>query len=103
MTVIKGLDQFDIKLNDAAKLFSKKFATSAAIKSDKGANDKGILMQGDVSDEVSEYILEKWGVCLKSCSFFFSKFPNNLRRTKSKKKTCIFWWMERRLSLIAMS
>jgi len=57
VTSIIGLDSFDIKLKEAAKKLSKKFASSASItKQPNGA--QSIDIQGDVMYDLPEVIIE---------------------------------------------
>lgn len=50
-----------IKLAEASKLFGKKFACGASVvKTATGTEE--IDVQGDVSDDMVDFIFEKWGV-----------------------------------------
>ncbi|SCV72734.1 BQ2448_4271 [Microbotryum intermedium] len=57
VTTVHGLDQFDIDLKKAAKLFANKFATGSSLGKTPQGDDE-IVIQGDVSDEVEEMILD---------------------------------------------
>jgi density-regulated protein DRP1 len=57
LTVVTGLDTVEgVKLKDASKIFSKKFAGSSSVK------DKDIIVQGDHVFELAELIVDKFGV-----------------------------------------
>jgi density-regulated protein DRP1 len=58
ITVVTGLAAFGIKLADAGKAFSKKFACGAS--PDKTKDE--IVIQGDIQDELEEFILEIYAV-----------------------------------------
>lgn len=51
---------FNIKLQEACKLFQKKFAASASVQ--KSTDE--IVIQGDIVYKIAEFIAEKWGVCI---------------------------------------
>eukprot|EP01113_Clastostelium_recurvatum_P022766 TRINITY_DN2728_c0_g1_i2.p1 TRINITY_DN2728_c0_g1~~TRINITY_DN2728_c0_g1_i2.p1 ORF type:complete len:182 (+),score=56.87 TRINITY_DN2728_c0_g1_i2:302-847(+) len=60
VTTVAGLEKFGIKLADAAKLFGKRFACGASVV--KNPQDKEeIDIQGDVADDLLDYIVEKYG------------------------------------------
>lgn len=61
VTEISGLEHFNIDLKKAAKEFSKKFATSASVTKTASGGEE-ITVQGDVSDEVLEWVTEKYDV-----------------------------------------
>ncbi|KAK3262021.1 hypothetical protein CYMTET_29102 [Cymbomonas tetramitiformis] len=59
ITTIRGMETFDIKLPEAAKLFGKRFACGSSVV--KGPADKEqIDVQGDFLEEIADLILEKW-------------------------------------------
>ncbi|XP_038699757.1 translation machinery-associated protein 22 isoform X2 [Tripterygium wilfordii] len=59
ITVVKGLELFGIKLNDASKKLGKKFATGASVV--KGPTEKEqIDVQGDIAYDVVEFITDTW-------------------------------------------
>ncbi|GBB89967.1 hypothetical protein RclHR1_16810005 [Rhizophagus clarus] len=59
VTNVSGLQNFDIDLKKAAKNFASKFACgSSVVKNNQGIDE--IVVQGDVSDDLYEYILETW-------------------------------------------
>lgn len=61
VTIVYGLEAFNIDLKKAAKQFASKFATGSSVsKNALGADE--IVIQGDVSDEVFEMIEEEVGV-----------------------------------------
>lgn len=55
VTVITGLSTFDVDLKVAAKAFGAKFACGASV-----TGDDEIVVQGDVKDELFDFIPEKW-------------------------------------------
>ena len=55
VTVIVGMATFNVDLKDASKLFSKKFACSSSV---TGPDE--IVVQGDVKDDIIEFIPEKF-------------------------------------------
>jgi density-regulated protein DRP1 len=55
VTVVTGLNTFDIDLKDAAKFFASKFACGSSV---TGADE--IVIQGDVKDDLFDLIPEKW-------------------------------------------
>mmetsp|Transcript_24206 Transcript_24206/g.53723 ORF Transcript_24206/g.53723 Transcript_24206/m.53723 type:complete len:225 (-) Transcript_24206:205-879(-) len=61
VTSIAGLDGFSVKLEDAAKLFKKKFSCGASVvKGDTGQPDT-VDIQGDFEEEVIEIITKEFG------------------------------------------
>ncbi|PSC72312.1 translation machinery-associated 22 [Micractinium conductrix] len=59
ITTISGLDAFGVKLNEASKLFGKKFASGASVV--KNAEGKEhIDVQGDFLDQAVELILKQF-------------------------------------------
>lgn len=62
VTVITGLSTFDVDLKVAAKAFGAKFACGASV-----TGDDEIVVQGDVKDELFDYIPEKWPEIDEDC------------------------------------
>ncbi|KAK9836077.1 hypothetical protein WJX84_000504 [Apatococcus fuscideae] len=60
VTTVLGLDTFGVKLQDASKLFGKKFASGAAITKNPMEKDQ-IDVQGDFLDQAAELILKTYG------------------------------------------
>jgi density-regulated protein len=62
LTVVSGMETIPgIKLKDASKSFSKRFAGSSSVKdNEKGGQD--IILQGDHMYDVAEMIVDKFGV-----------------------------------------
>eukprot|EP01112_Ceratiomyxa_fruticulosa_P008532 TRINITY_DN2212_c0_g1_i2.p1 TRINITY_DN2212_c0_g1~~TRINITY_DN2212_c0_g1_i2.p1 ORF type:complete len:188 (-),score=51.49 TRINITY_DN2212_c0_g1_i2:69-632(-) len=60
VTTVSGLEKFGIKLPDAAKLFGKKFACGASVVKDPTEKEE-IDIQGDVADDLYDFIIEKYG------------------------------------------
>lgn len=61
VTEISGLEHFNIDLKKAAKEFGKKFATGSSVTKTASGGEE-ITVQGDVSDEVLEWVTEKYDV-----------------------------------------
>jgi len=55
------LKWIDVDLKKAAKLFANKFACGSSVTKNNQGNDE-IVVQGDVSDEIFDLILEHWPV-----------------------------------------
>ena len=69
---IYGLDKFGVKLKDAAKKFSKKFACSSTVtKNDMG--EKEISMQGDFSQDLGNIIVTMFPAITIDRIFFTTK------------------------------
>lgn len=75
VTEVSGLEAFGLELKKVAKDFGKKFATGSSVtKAPSGENL--ITVQGDVADEIEEFILDK-----------FEGIPeDNIEITEDKKK-----------------
>lgn len=54
-----GLEAFSLDNKKFAKDFGKKFATGSSVTKTPGGGEE-IVVQGDVSDEIEEFILEKY-------------------------------------------
>jgi len=79
ITTITGLQDFGIGLAEASKALRQKFACGANPVKGKDA----ITMNGNVEDEIVEFILDKWGESIKIRNIFFvatdgSKTPATL-------------------------
>ncbi|KAG0267476.1 Translation machinery-associated protein 22 [Mortierella polycephala] len=61
VTCVFGLENFDVDLKKAAKLFANKFACGSSVTKNNQGNDE-IVVQGDVSDEIFDLILEHWPI-----------------------------------------
>lgn len=62
LTVISGMETIpNIKLKDASKAFSKKFAGSSSVKKNAKGEEE-IIIQGDHVYDVAEMIVDKFGV-----------------------------------------
>ena len=59
VTAVSGLEAFGLDLKKVAKDFGKKFATGSSV-TKLPSGDVEIQVQGDVSDEIEEFILEKY-------------------------------------------
>jgi density-regulated protein DRP1 len=66
VTVIKGMAATGLNLKDVAKQFSKKFACSSS-----ATGPDEIIVQGDVADELLDYIPEQWPQ-VRLCSSLFT-------------------------------
>jgi len=56
---VSGLEAFGLDLKKVAKDFGKKFATGASVTKVPGVGEE-IVVQGDVSEEIEEFLLEKY-------------------------------------------
>lgn len=59
VTAVSGLEAFDLELKKVAKEFGKKFATGSSVTKVPSGGEE-IVVQGDVSDEIEEFLLEKY-------------------------------------------
>ncbi|EON96837.1 putative translation machinery-associated protein 22 protein [Phaeoacremonium minimum UCRPA7] len=59
VTAVSGLEAFDLDLKKVAKEFGKKFATGSSVTKVASGGEE-IVVQGDVSDEIEEFLLEKY-------------------------------------------
>lgn len=59
VTAVSGLEAFDLDLKKVAKEFGKKFATGSSVTKVPSGGEE-IVVQGDVSDEIEEFLLEKY-------------------------------------------
>lgn len=59
MTAVSGLEAFDLELKKVAKEFGKKFATGSSVTKTPSGGEE-IVVQGDVSDEIEDFLLEKY-------------------------------------------
>lgn len=57
VVAIQGLEVFGLDLKKLSKTFASRFATGASVTKSVEGKDE-IVVQGDVSDEVEEYVLE---------------------------------------------
>ncbi|KAK8089490.1 hypothetical protein PG997_004451 [Apiospora hydei] len=59
VTAVSGLEAFGLELKKVAKEFGKKFATGSSVTKLPSGGEE-IVVQGDVSDEIEEFLLEKY-------------------------------------------
>ncbi|CAK7263886.1 Translation machinery-associated protein 22 [Sporothrix epigloea] len=59
VTSVSGLEAFGLDLKKMAKEFGKKFATGSSVTKVASGGEE-IVVQGDVSPEIEEYLLEKY-------------------------------------------
>lgn len=59
VTSISGLEAFGLDLKKVAKDFGKKFATGSSVTKTPSGGEE-IVVQGDVSEEIEEFLLEKY-------------------------------------------
>lgn len=64
VTSVAGLDTFGIKLNEASKIFGKKFACGASVVKTPSQTEQ-IEMQGDFLDKIPDLILKNFGASHK--------------------------------------
>ncbi|CCG80705.1 Translation machinery-associated protein 22 [Taphrina deformans PYCC 5710] len=78
VTGVFGLEVFGIDLKAAAKKFANKFATGASV-SKNNQNQDEIIVQGDVSDEIFDFITEE--------KFFKAVPEDNIDCIEEKRKS----------------
>lgn len=61
MTEVSGLEAFGLELKKVAKELGKKFATGSSVTKAPGGLGEEITVQGDVSEEIAEWLGEKYG------------------------------------------
>ena len=59
VTAVSGLEAFGLELKKVAKDFGKKFATGSSVTKTASGGEE-IVVQGDVSDEIEEFLIEKY-------------------------------------------
>ncbi|KAB5580740.1 translation machinery-associated protein 22 [Coniochaeta sp. 2T2.1] len=59
VTAVQGLEAFGLDLKKVSKEFGKKFATGSSVAKVPSGGEE-IVVQGDVSDEIEEFLLEKY-------------------------------------------
>ncbi|KAK8049148.1 hypothetical protein PG994_010878 [Apiospora phragmitis] len=59
VTAVSGLEAFGLELKKVAKEFGKKFATGSSVTKLPSGGEE-IVVQGDVSDEIEQFLLEKY-------------------------------------------
>ncbi|KAL1926212.1 hypothetical protein VTP01DRAFT_6077 [Rhizomucor pusillus] len=59
ITIVHGLEVFDVDLKKAAKMFANRFACGSSVAKNNQNQDE-IVVQGDFSDELVELILSTW-------------------------------------------
>jgi density-regulated protein DRP1 len=64
VTTVVGLEKFDVKLVDAAKIFRQKFACGASVV-DGPLEGEEIQIQGEVVSELVQLMKDKWNVSVK--------------------------------------
>ncbi|TQS35619.1 hypothetical protein Golomagni_03957 [Golovinomyces magnicellulatus] len=61
VTIVAGLEAFSLENKKVAKDFGKKFATGSSVTKTPSGGEE-IVVQGDLSEEIEEFILEKYPV-----------------------------------------
>ncbi|KAF3919602.1 hypothetical protein ABW20_dc0103758 [Dactylellina cionopaga] len=61
VTVISGIEAFDLSVKTVAKEFGKKFACGSSV-TKSAAGTEEITVQGDLSDEILDELTEKYGI-----------------------------------------
>lgn len=69
ITTISGLDNFGVKLGEAAKIFGKKFASGASVTKTADGKEQ-IDCQGDFLDQAAELILKQFKQVQKADVYF---------------------------------
>eukprot|EP00026_Physarum_polycephalum_P011947 Phypoly_transcript_12198.p1 GENE.Phypoly_transcript_12198~~Phypoly_transcript_12198.p1 ORF type:complete len:194 (+),score=35.93 Phypoly_transcript_12198:49-582(+) len=80
VTTVTGLEMFGIKLPDAAKLFAKKFSCGSSVVKNPSLVEE-IDIQGDVKDDIVDFIREKWPQITEKSIFFIEEGG---KKTKAK-------------------
>lgn len=76
VTAVSGLEAFGLDIKKVSKDFGKKFATGASVTKLPGGGEE-ITVQGDLSEDIEEFILEK-----------YKEVPEgNIELVEDKKKT----------------
>ena len=60
VTAVSGLEAFGLELKKVSKDFGKKFATGSSVTKTASGGEE-IVVQGDVSTEIEDFLLEKYG------------------------------------------
>jgi len=68
ITVVKGLDAFDVDTAAAAKTFGKKFACGSALKKAQDGQPESIEIQGNYRDELPALIVDKLKLKIENIS-----------------------------------
>lgn len=68
ITVVKGLDAFDVDTAAAAKTFGKKFACGSALKKAQDGQPESIEIQGNYRDELPALIVDKLKLSIENIS-----------------------------------
>lgn len=74
LTLVEGIDAYGVDLKEACSAFKKKFACGVSVV--KGTTE--IEIQGDVSYEIAEFIIDKWPQIDKK----YVKFGEDSKATK---------------------
>ncbi|KAF3090810.1 Translation machinery-associated protein 22 [Orbilia oligospora] len=61
VTVVSGIEAFELVYKTVAKEFGKKFACGSSV-TKSAAGSEEITVQGDLSDEILEELVEKYGI-----------------------------------------
>ncbi|KAG2221961.1 hypothetical protein INT45_010485 [Circinella minor] len=59
VTIVHGLEVFDVDLKKAAKMFANRFACGSSVAKNNQNQDE-IVVQGDFSDDLHDLILAQW-------------------------------------------
>ncbi|KAI9268955.1 translation initiation factor SUI1 [Phascolomyces articulosus] len=59
ITIVHGLEVFDVDLKKAAKMFANRFACGSSVAKNNQNQDE-IVVQGDFSDDLRDLILAQW-------------------------------------------
>ncbi|KAI9488596.1 mitochondrial translation initiation factor [Zychaea mexicana] len=59
VTIVHGLEVFDVELKKAAKMFANRFACGSSVAKNNQNQDE-IVVQGDFSDDIHDLILAQW-------------------------------------------
>jgi len=70
ITTVTGLDQFGVKLSEAAKAFGKKFACGASVVKTPSGGEQ-VDMQGDFLRQCAELIIKNYGEQVRKADVYF--------------------------------
>jgi len=62
VTIVSGIEAFDLEVKKVAKEFGKKFACGSSVTKGAVAGEEEITVQGDLSDEILDELVDKYGI-----------------------------------------
>src|SRR3954470_12049078 len=61
VTIVAGVEAFDLEVKTVAKAFGKKFACGSSVTKNPTGGEE-ITVQGDLSEEIWDELVEKYGI-----------------------------------------